>query len=271
MAVIRVPAEDEQGRLAWPEKFSRKELDRMFDSLGDLRYAQQMLIEPLSLSGAELDINWLKLYDYQKLVDDEILSEDKVEYFWGVDPSISGKGDYLVICVVAKSSAPGYERKNYLVDFVREKANLERTLQVFEATAIMWPPASVQIEAVAAQALLVQELQMKSSLPVFSYLPKGRKEDRTKIMAQIYFGSGKTFIRGVMDQSRDMLVPDERMVAFRTEYMAFPRGTHDDTLDAAESALSGSSDSGVAASISVDAAETVDDWQKMRNRQWGIL
>ena len=269
MAVIRIPAEQD-GKLAWPEKFSRSELDRMFEEMGDLRYAQQMLIHPLSLGGADLDIKWLKLFDYAKAVEGEGSLLGNPLYYWGVVPSISGKGDYLCICVIAKTSIDEYSRNNYIVDFVREKADLKRTIEIFDYTAQLYPPSSVHIEATAAQALLVQDMQMRSDLPIFSYLPKGKKEDRTKIMAQLHFGSGRTYLRGVVNPDTQILEPDITMVAFRTEWMAFPRGTHDDTLDAAESGLSAASGAGVAASLSVDPAPTIDDWTRMRNRRWGL-
>ncbi len=148
MVVIRIPAENEEGETAWPAKFPRTELDIKKQALGDLRYAQQYLINPIALSGTELDIDWLHLYDH-----DDYNTEGQ-EFFFGVDPSISGKGDYLVICVLSKAKG---SNKMYIEDFIREKANLERTITLVELAAKIYPPSVVNVEAIAAQALLVQD------------------------------------------------------------------------------------------------------------------
>lgn len=246
MAVIRIPAEDDFGKPTWPEKFPREELDLRRQALGDLRYAQEYLVTPTPLYGAELPLEWLTLYDYERCMQDGLITQD---YYYGVDPSITGTGDYMAICIVAKGTE---DKRNYLIDFVREKAKMDRMVELLERTALIYPPRMVVVEAIAAQQLFVQELSTKTELPIWPYLPKGKKEDRIATMAHVFFSTGKVLVRGRRDEYLG-IVFDERMNYFKQEWLGFPRGTHDDTLDAAEACLTEGISTGGAVSLSSDA------------------
>jgi predicted phage terminase large subunit-like protein len=269
MAVLQVPVEDQDGNSVWPAKFTPEELDLRKQGLGELRYAQEYLVNPISLFGAVLDLSWLKMYDFDRVQEDGVL--DDVEFFYGVDPSISGKGDYCVICVLGKTRDGGL----YIYDFVREQAKMERMVELCERTAKIYPPTIMNVEAVAAQQLFVQNLTERTTLPVRSYLPKGKKEDRIAVMAQVYFSTGKVRVRGKRSENMGGLVFDERMSAFVQEWLSFPRGKHDDTLDALESAIMTATSSGMAACLSSEEIEEDAEektqrlyYQIQRRRLW---
>lgn len=244
MAVIHNPAEDDDGNLAWPAKFTRSELDLRKDALGELRYSQEYLCKAINLYGTVLALEWLNFYDY-KATEKEGIFEGG-EYYFGVDPSITGEGDYCVICVLLK---PKDDRHLYLIDFVREKADLDRMVTLIERTAMIYPPRVINVEAVQAQQLLVQALIDKTVLPVRSYIPKGKKEDRIAVMGNVYFSTEKILVRGVKDTYKEM-IRDRRMIDFMQEWIGFPRARYDDTLDAVNVALEGAVSSGLAASVS---------------------
>lgn len=245
MAIIHNPAEDEDGNLAWPAKFTRDELDLRKDALGPLRYSQEYLCKAINLYGTILALEWLTYYDYDRALED---GELEGEYYFGVDPSITGEGDYMVISVLLKSSNPEMKKRFYLIDFVREKADLDRMVTLIERTAQIYPPRIINVEAVQAQQLLVQTLIDKTDLPVRGYQPKGKKEDRVAVMGNVYFSTKKTLVRGHRDEYKG-IVPDARMTPFIEEWISFPRGRHDDTLDAVSVALDCAASSGLAASV----------------------
>ena len=248
MAVLHYPIEDEDGKSVWPEKFDAKELEIRKKGLGPLRYAQEYLCSPIALFGSQLNLEWLTVYDYSRALEDQELKN--ADYFFGVDPSISGTGDYCVICVLAKT-----KERYLIVDFIREKAKLDRMVELIKRTAVVYKPIMINVEAIQAQALLVQTLVDKTDLPIRSYMPTGKKEDRINVMAQVYFSTQKAQIRGHRDESSATPLRDERMSAFVQEWLAFPRGRHDDTLDAVEAAIQAASSSGMAASLSSEAPD----------------
>lgn len=261
MAIIHIPIETASGRSVWPEKFPKSELDRRRRVLGSLRYAQEYLCSPVSLFGSKLQMEWLKVYNYDDLERGEL---GDYEYFFGVDPSVSGRGDYMAICVLAKVIDKG---RMYIVDFVREKAGLERMVELLERTASIYPPRVVNVEAVAAQQLLVQSLIERTALPVRSYIPKGNKLDRLTVMATVHFSSSRVKVRGAMDPDKGLTF-DPRMGDFIQEWVAYDRGRHDDTLDAVETAIECAAFAGTAASLSMDPIEVDEDDQEVTIENW---
>lgn len=277
MAILRIPVRDEEGNSVWPAKFTEEELEVKKQMVGgDLRFEQQYMINPIALTGTELSLEWLHFYDeeiYQR-------NEGEMEYFFGVDPSISGTGDYMAICVVSK----GESGKVYIEDIVREQANLERGIALLERTALIYQPiAVVNVEAIQGQDLLVQDLQDRTTLPIRSYYPgnKMKKQDRIKVMAQVYFQSKKALLRGHKPQKTDgdpnyqvkgALERDDRMAQFILEWVGFPRMKNDDCLDAAGAALDAAMSAGIAASISSDADQPTPYEQRQydRWRRWGL-
>jgi phage terminase large subunit-like protein len=262
VAVLRFPAETKNGKSAWPRKFPMTELAKKKEVLGDLRYAQQYLISPIALSGTELALDWIYFYDQ-----DDYEPHEDLEYFFGVDPSISGKNDYFVIAVVSK----GNKGKMYVEDIVREQADLGRMIQLLERTAAIYKPTVVNVEAVAAQELLVQDLRDRSPLPIRSYYPgKMNKQDRIKVMAQVYFQSKKILIKGFKNED-GQIAQDPAMEQFVLEWVGFPRMKHDDTLDAVGAAIECATSSGIAASVSSDDHQTTpyEDRTAVRYRRWG--
>lgn len=259
--VLSIPIEDENGPV-WPDKFPQKELDTKLETLKELRYAQEYLVTPVSIYGATLPLEWLTIYDHDRAVEDDVFAEG--EYFFGVDPSITGEGDYMSIAVLWRSKKGGM----YLVDFTREKSKLDRMIELLERTALIYPPSIINVEANAAQQLFVQELIKRTALPVRMYHPKGKKEDRIAVMANIYFSTARVLVRGMRDLERGLGF-DRRMQAFVGEWLGFPRGRYDDTLDSIESALDCASSSGQAISRSseVDAEDPAEHWRQ-RRRNW---
>jgi predicted phage terminase large subunit-like protein len=228
---------------------------------GTRKYAQEYLINPFSLSGSKLSLEWLHYWDENDRQEEDLI------YYFGVDPAVSGKGDYMCICVLAKG-----KHTIYVEDFIREKAGIVRTIELLERTARIYPPATINIEAIAAQDFLVQEMRQQTSLPVRSYKPRMGKKDKIPLMAQVYFASKKVLLRGVKQEYSGHLVAETRMQAFVAEWIAFDRGKHDDTLDATEAAVECATSSGIAAIV---AGEETEQWEaeglrNARQRRWGM-
>jgi len=277
MAVLHIPVEDDQGVSAWPAKFTDTERAIRRRQLGDLRFAQEYLCSPISLFGSDLQLSWLKVFDYDRAQEDQLFKEGEGEYFFGIDPSISGHGDFFVICVVWKSKPKDDSpQRFYIVDFIREQAQLDRMTVLIKQYAAVYHPITINVEAVQAQQLLVQHLVDRTNLPVRSYIPKGRKEDRISLMASIHFSTGRCQIRGHREEGRPDPQFDPQMSSFVQEWLSFPRGRHDDCLDATESALEAAAASGMAVSLSSEAPSADDETKRqhwlekirIRTRRW---
>ncbi len=62
-ADLRIPVLDEQGQSAWPERFPPERVARLRQRVGALRFASQMMLQPVDLTQARLDPARLRRYD----------------------------------------------------------------------------------------------------------------------------------------------------------------------------------------------------------------
>lgn len=256
MAMIRIRAIKPDGSTYWPEEFPIELLQEIRAEIGGIRFASEYQCSPIDMSGNFLKREWLTPYISPPTDENGI---PQLSYYFGVDPSITGSGDYCVICVLGKSA----NDKLYLVDFIRKQARLEDQIQMITIQAQKYMPKIINIESNAAQELFVQLLENTTTLPVRRSLTIGRKEDRFAAMS-IHFQSGRCFVRGeyVTDEitNRRELTYHSSMKEFVLEWVAYrPKAdAHDDTLDALEKALEVATFSLSPVSVNADAPTATD-------------
>jgi predicted phage terminase large subunit-like protein len=141
--------------------------------------------------------------------------------FMGVDPAISEKAtaDYFALAVIGKDGA----RHLWLLETCRERLDFPRQIELIRSLAARWKPRKIAIEEQAYQMSLIQQLMRESNLPVVGSKTTSDKTARMMAMSP-HFENGRIRVRRGLRE-------------FEAEYLAFPKGAHDDLLDATEKAV----------------------------------
>lgn len=215
-----VPATKEEGGVpAWPEMFDEEVLDEYERALGPYMFATLMMNMPTSASNQTFRRDWVKYFDsvdYTRLV-----------CCTSIDPAAMGEqGDPDYDVVITTGVDVDYGRV-YVLDYVRERMNPGRLIEVLLQHYEMYRPVQVLVEGVAYQrtfkywAEQVQK-QRRIFFPI-NELPKGftgrAKNDVIKGL-QPFFSNLMIFMRNHMD------VLERELLAFPA-----PRG-HDDVINA---------------------------------------
>jgi predicted phage terminase large subunit-like protein len=148
-----------------------------------------------------------------------------VNVFMGVDPasSTSAMADYSAILFLAMD--PG--KNIYVVDYFRERMPPmqvgDKIIEMFRK----YGPRKSQIETTGYQDMLRQYVRSKQVIPGFEIKnnPRRGKAERIEGISPLFAG-GKVFIR-------------PEMVELVDEFLLFPRGKHDDIIDAFYYAVKG--------------------------------
>lgn len=237
---IRTAYTDEtRTNVVFPQKFSLEYLDSLRKSKGAYEFSAQYLNNPIDESAADFKAQWVKHYDPT--------TPHPSHLYLTVDPaiSLSRDADYSAMVVAGMFS----NRKIRVVDRVHTRCVPSELIDNLFALVKKWGLHRVGIETFAFQKTLkytIQEEQRKRGVffsidelgkrhqgkgePVFS------KEARIRRL-QPYFEQGLIEIRSDMQDLAD-------------ELLSFPRGRHDDLIDALAYQL----DYLIPSSISVEAS-----------------
>lgn len=235
----------------WPALYSVEELKRMRDDptyeyyKGSLAFSQEMQNEPLSDLDRIFKTEWIDgtveqplRYSLQEEVakwehenpeeakqGDSWISTNMVRIFTGVDPAISEKAraDYWVLFVI------GVDKRGHIwmLDVVRTKTgDVEAQAQMVIDSYIKWKDDRIKVESNAYQAGLFNIIKkMGAEQNVYPTIwPVVQDKDKVR-RAAIHSAS---FSGGLVHFRTDH--PLSNIV--REEFLQFPRGTHDDIVDA---------------------------------------
>jgi predicted phage terminase large subunit-like protein len=208
--------DEEKGLVLWPEHFPFETLMQRRKEMGEILFGCQYQNDPSGLKGQLLKGEWIHWYERG-----EEPSRDSTVIFIGVDPAISeaATADYFALVVVAMDD----DRNIWVMDTYRGRLDFPAQIEMIRSKAAQWDPSKVAIEDVAYQLSLVQVLMRESNLRVVGRKTTQNKTARLTAMGP-HFENGRIRVR------RDMR-------ELEAEYLAFPRGAHDDLLDALELAV----------------------------------
>ncbi len=236
---------DEDEKSIWPERFPKSrimEIKKEFQSVGNLNgFYQEYMNIAQSPDMAPFKPEWIKLhhYDYKRIDGQNCLVRTKgdeeevkpVEVYCGVDPasSLSSTADYFVVATVGVD----YDNNKYIIDIYRDRISPaeqpSKLIEVFKK----YRPKRMKIETVGYQEALrtaVRELMLKESLYIpgleKGVKPRNRKSERLLSLVPL-FAKGTFFFR-----------PQDNIA--QQEFLSYPRGKHDDVMDAIWTALDGS-------------------------------
>jgi len=200
----------------WIEKWDIKTLllDRL--ATGSLLFDREKQNDPSSMKGNFLKLQWLNWVD-----ENEIPSRQFLTIYFGIDLAISKdtEADYTAIAII------GIDSKNrfWLLDIYRARLDFPEAIKTIENLAKIWEPKVINIESNAYQAAINQQLMLTTTLPIRESNTTKDKITRIATMAA-NFENGRVQIKKGLD-------------VFEREWLEFPNGKHDDTLDATEKAL----------------------------------
>ena len=229
----------------WPERFPKDRILAIKDefySVGNINgFYQEYMNIAQSPDDAPFQPDWIKLhsYEYKKLdgqnviIKNEGLENEKikpVELYTGVDPasSLSARADFFVIATIAIDN----DNNKYVLDIFRDKISPAKQPQKIIDVYKKFRPRRVKVETVGYQEALrtaVREIMREEQLYIpgleSGVKPRNAKSERLLSLVPL-FAKGKFYFR------------DEDTHA-QAEFLSYPKGRHDDIMDAIWTALDG--------------------------------
>lgn len=162
--------------------------------------------------------HYMKITHVQRsgqLVELEEPIKKPVNVFMGIDPasSTAKTADYSVIMVIAMDK----ERNRYIVDYIRRRMPPAALLQAVKNTYEIYQPLRSKAETIAAQEYIVSLLR-EEGIYIIGDKPRTGKEERL------------VHLEPMFSQSKCRTKP--HMTDLKQEFLQFPRGKHDDIMDA---------------------------------------
>ena len=233
---------DEDEKSIWPERFPKSrimEIKREFESVGNLNgFYQEYMNIAQSPDNAPFKPEWMQLHHYdferingQNCLVREVGDERKVkpvEVYSGVDPasSLSATADFFVIATIAVDS----DNNKYIVDLFRNRISpAEQPGKIIEIYK-KFRPKRMNIETTGYQEALrtaVREIMFEENLYIpgleKGVKPRTRKSERLLSLVPMF--AKKAFFWRTED------------LVGQQEFLSYPRGKHDDVMDAIWTAL----------------------------------
>lgn len=221
---------------AWPERFSVEELQSRRNSMGSIIFNLQYQ--------NNADISSRLQLEFLHLIPEDEIPKDLVIY-QGVDPclAVGANPDYFAMATIGVSEKTG---KGYLLDLVRARVDFVQQIEIIMQQAAQWNPRKIGVETNAAQIYMKETLQDAENspsptvrrlskrgfhLPIVPLPSKSSKENRIMSMSAM-FESGLVSIKAQKDSGG--LIPVSSLEPFVSEWLMFPSGRNDDSLDAVE-------------------------------------
>ena len=235
---------DENEKSIWPERFPKSRIlgiKKEFQSVGNLNgFFQEYMNIAQSPDNAPFKPEWVQLhhYNYEKIngqncLTREIGDEKKiipVEIYCGVDPasSLSARADFFVVATIAVDN----DNNKYIVDIYRNRISPAEQPQILIDTYKKYKPRRMKVETVGYQEALrvaVRDLMREEDLFIpgleSGVRPRNSKSERLLSLVPM-FARKQFYFR-----------PED--IESQQEFLSYPKGKHDDVMDAVWTALDG--------------------------------
>ncbi len=236
---------EEDGTPIWPERFPESRIAQIkeeYSSVGNINgFYQEYMNIAQSPDEAPFKPEWIKLYQHTFerregtpcLVKETGDGEEviPVEVYGGVDPasSLSARADFFVIVTIGID----FEGNKYLIDLYRKHVSPAEQPDIIIDKFKKFRHRKMKIETVAYQEALRAACK-KRMLEENLYIPgleKGvkprtRKSERLLSLVPM-FAKGEFYFRSQDTEAQ-------------AEFLSYPKGKHDDVMDAVWTALEGS-------------------------------
>jgi len=235
---------NDDGKSIWEERFPEERIQQIkqeFESVGNLNgFYQEYMNEAQSPDNAPFKPEYIKLHHYdfkrengQNLLVREIdgkLERRPVSVYCGIDPasSLAARSDFFVIAVVGIDG----DNNKYIIDIIRDKIDPAIQPETIIKAYKKYRPRRMKIETVGYQEALRSNVR-KQMLDEGLYIPglekgiKPRQKKSERLLSLVApLARGEFYFR-----------PND--IHAQQEFLSYPRGKHDDILDAVYYALDG--------------------------------
>lgn len=219
--VINMPAiaeaDDEfrrAGEALWPEMYPLEMLKMIRSAIGGSAWTSLYQQQPSAAEGAVFKRDWWRFFREQPVC-------RRIVHSWDTAFKSGAENDYSV-CTVWGVTDSGY----YLLWVWRDRVEFPELKRRMGWLAEQWKPAQVLIEDRASGQSLIQELKHSTRLPVIPIKADADKVSRAQSVTPLV-EAGKVFLPESAPWLND----------FVDELAAFPKGTHDDSVDSLTQAL----------------------------------
>jgi len=213
------PVLSKENEPLWTERWPLEVLLARRKEIGSIAFSAQYLCDPTPMEGAIFKAEWLHYWhrtseDHSQKIY-RLPPKEKLRIFQGWDLAISEQpeSDWTVCATVGLAE----DGPVYLLDYYRAKIDFPTQVKQVQAQALAWKPVKIEVESNAFQRALPQSLR-HAALPIAETRQTKNKLTRLMRLAP-YFENGTIRISKNHDD-------------FLQEYLQFPKGEHDDILDA---------------------------------------
>jgi predicted phage terminase large subunit-like protein len=235
---------DDEEKSIWPERFPKSRIlgiKKEFESVGNLNgFYQEYMNIAQSPDNAPFKPEWIQLhhYDYERVNGQnclvrEVGDEKKiipVDVYCGVDPasSLSARADFFVVATIGVD----HDNNKYIIDIYRNRISPAEQPKILIDAYKKYRPRRMKVETVGYQEALrvaVRDLMREENL----YIPglesgvKPRNSKSERLMSLVPLFAKKQFYFRPQD-----IEPQQ-------EFLSYPKGKHDDVMDAVWTALDG--------------------------------
>jgi len=207
---------DSKGKIIW-DRFDENVLSQLERDEGPYMFASLMLNSPTEAINQVFKRDWIQYYEN---------TPKDIVCCTSVDPAAAAREessdpDYNVVLTTGISPSTG---EIYVIYYTRERMTSGQLIDAIFDHYKAYKPISVKVESIAYQRTLNYWIrQRQSQLQQFFYIDElkslqGSKVDRVRGL-QPYFANHKIHIRPHMSE-------------LERELLSFPKGSHDDIIDA---------------------------------------
>lgn len=218
---------DSDESLLWPEVQDRNLINDRKRSLGSVQFSLVFQGDPTGLKGDIFKRDWFQYYGPGDDCAKRKVPEDAF-WFQSVDVAVSTRetADYTVVATIAFDREGNF----YVHDIARKRIEAPDQPKLLKKKFKQFPKTVwVLIETVAYQLSLFQNI-IREGIPARAFKPTKNKEMRARSAAAT-FEARKVFFR------KDDETIDKWLTIVEDEFTSFPRGEHDDCVDAVSALL----------------------------------
>lgn len=207
---------DEFGALTWPERYNEKVLNQLKIGLGPYMYSALFLNLPLASGTQVFKKDWI---NYYKETPPGCIKATAVDPA-ASDSDSSSNPDFNVVLTI---SVEPFSGRIYVEYYDHERMDVGKLVNCIFNHNRTFQPLKVYIEANAYQRTLIYWINQRqfasdTYFQVEPVISTRSKEERIRGL-QPFFASNRIFIKNDMNE-------------LETELLSFPRGKHDDLIDA---------------------------------------
>lgn len=211
------------GTALWPSYWSLEKLEEKRKEIGTIIFDCQYQNDPTSMEGSLLKSKWLHGWDEDPANMFQQPNFDRMRHYAGIDPSL-GEADYFGIATLAYDPV---NKQGYLRDVWAEHMPFPTILkEQLPQLNQLYHYSKIYMETNFWQKLLIQMPEMQG-YPIVPVQTVKNKEERF-IPLSSHFEGKRVLVNPLLLNHSE----------FWSEWVQFPRGQHDDALDAAELVVS---------------------------------